>query len=106
MLRKCYEILHFKWISKDGKLILIARLVRNFSYGFLSIILAIYLRLVDLESFLFGIELTASLLNSFIFTLLASFYVDRIGRRKMLIIYSGQCLYLGQYFSLRTTLLR
>lgn len=89
MLRKCYEILHFKWISKDGKLILIARLVRNFSYGFLSIILAIYLRLVGLDSFLVGIVLTASLLNSIIFTLLASFYVDRIGRRKMLIIYSG-----------------
>jgi hypothetical protein len=61
MLRKCYEILHFKWISKDGKLILIARLVRNFSYGFLSIILAIYLRLVGLDSFLVGIVLTASL---------------------------------------------
>ena len=98
MLRKCYEILHFKWITKDGKLILIARLVRNFSYGFLSIILAIYLRLVGLDSFLVGIVLTASLLNGIIFTLLASFYVDQIGRRKMLIIYSGLMSLSGAIF--------
>lgn len=76
------------WISKDGKLLLSARIVRTFSYGFLSIILAIYLKLIGFDEILIGLVLSATLVNSVIFTLVASFYADRIGRRKFLIIYA------------------
>jgi MFS family permease len=78
----------FRWISKDGKLLLIARILRTFAYGFLSIILSIYLKLIGFDGFLIGLILTCTLINSVIFTLVASFYADRIGRRKMLIIYA------------------
>lgn len=76
------------WISKDGKLLLFAVMVRTFSYGFLSIILAIYLKLIGFDEILIGLILSATLVNSVIFTLVASFYADRIGRRKFLIIYA------------------
>lgn len=76
------------WISKDGKLLLSARIVRTFSYGFLSIILAIYLKLIGFDEILIGLVLSATLVNSVIFTLVASFYADRIGRKKFLIVYS------------------
>lgn len=33
-------IIPFGWLSKDGKLLLSARIVRTFAYGFLSVILA------------------------------------------------------------------
>ncbi|MGB8934100.1 MAG: MFS transporter [Candidatus Nitrosopolaris sp.] len=78
----------FRWISKDGKLLLIARILRTFAYGFLSIIISIYLKLIGFDGFLIGLILTSTLINSVIFTLVASFYADRIGRRKMLGIYA------------------
>jgi MFS family permease len=78
----------FRWISKDGELLLTARILRTFAYGFLSIILSIYLKLIGFDGFLIGLILTSTLINSVIFTLVASFYADRIGRRKMLIIYA------------------
>lgn len=76
------------WISRDGKLILGARIVRTFSYGFLSIILAIYLHLMGFNEILIGFVLTATLVNSVIFNLFSSVYADRIGRKKMLILYA------------------
>lgn len=76
------------WVSRDGKLLLTARIVRTFSYGFLSIVLAIYLKLIGFDTILIGIVLTATLANSVIFNLFASFYADRFGRKKILIIYA------------------
>lgn len=78
----------FQWISIDGKLLLCARIVRTFAYGFLSVILAIYLKLIGFDDILIGIILSITLINSVIFTLFASFYADRIGRRKTLLIYT------------------
>ena len=76
------------WISQDGKLLLWARTVRTFSYGFLSVILAIYLKLIGFNEILIGVVLTATLVNSVIFNLLSSAYADRIGRRKILTLYA------------------
>ena len=80
-------MLSLDWLSKDGKLILSARVARTFAYGFLSIIIGIYLKLTGFSEIQIGIVLSATLVNSVIFTLLASFYADRIGRKKILIIY-------------------
>ena len=76
------------WLTKDGKLLLSARMVRTFSYGFLSIILAIYLKQIGFDDILIGVILSVTLLNSVFFTLFASFYADRFGRRRILIIYA------------------
>jgi MFS family permease len=78
----------FEWISIDGKLLLCARIVRTFAYGFLSVILAIYLKLIGFDVILIGIILSITLINSVIFTLFASFYADRIGRRNILLLYA------------------
>jgi MFS family permease len=84
-----FIILLFDWLTRDGKLLLAAKIVRTFAYGFLSVILAIYLKLIGFDDLLIGIVLTATLINSVIFTLLASFYADRIGRRRTLVVYAG-----------------
>ena len=84
-IRMDIKVTPLRWLSKDGKLLLAARTLRTFAYGFLSVILAIYLKLVGFEDFYIGLILTATLINSVIFTLIASFYADRIGRRKILI---------------------
>jgi MFS family permease len=82
-------IIPFKWLSKDGRLLLAARILRTFAYGFLSVILAIYLKLIGFNDLYIGVILSATLINSVVFTLIASFYADRLGRRKVLIIYSA-----------------
>ncbi len=78
-----------EWISKDGKLILAARSVRTFSYGFLSVVLAIYLHMLGFGEILIGVILTATLANGIIFNLVSSIFADRLGRRRMLVIYSA-----------------
>jgi len=90
--------LSFQWLSRDGKLILAARIARTFGYGFLSVILSIYLKLIGYNELLIGLILSFALVNSVIFTLIASFYADRLGRRKMLIIYAGLMAVSGAIF--------
>lgn len=91
-----------KWLTNDGRLILGARILRTFSYGFLSIVLAIYLKLIGLNDFTIGIILSSTLVNSIIFNLVASFYADRFGRRKMLILYSFLMAVSGAIFLVTT----
>jgi MFS family permease len=88
------------WLERDGILLLAARTVRMFAYGFLSIILAIYLKLIGFDGFLIGLILTTTLLNSVIFTLLASFYADRIGRKKFLLVYAALMSVSGFIFAI------
>ena len=80
--------LRLRWLSRDGKLLLTARILRTFAYGFLSIVLAIYLKLLGVDDILIGLLLASTLINSVIFTLIASFYADRLGRKRGLIIYA------------------
>ena len=91
-------IISFRWLSKDGKLLLAARILRTFAYGFLSVILAIYLKLIGFNDLYIGIILSATLINSVVFTLIASFYADRLGRRKLLIVYSALMVVSGFVF--------
>src|SRR2546423_13768590 len=91
-------IIPLGWLSKDGKLIIVARIVRAFAYGFLSVVLAIYLKLIGFNDLFIGLILTSTLLNSVVFTLVASFYADRIGRRKMLLAYAALMSISGAIF--------
>ena len=88
------------WLTKDGKLLISARIVRTFSYGFLSMILAIYLNLIGFDAILIGFILSATLVNSIIFNLFSSFFADRIGRKKVLIIYASLMAVSGCVFLL------
>jgi len=88
------------WLTRDGKLLLAARIMRTFGYGFLSIIIAIYLRLLGFDNIQIGLLLGSALVNSVIFTLFASFYADRIGRRRLLIIYAALMSVSGLIFTI------
>ncbi|MGY5149954.1 MAG: MFS transporter [Candidatus Nitrosopumilus sp. bin_68KS] len=88
------------WLTKDGKLLITARMVRTFSYGFLSIILAIYLKQIGFDDILIGVILSVTLLNSVFFTLFASFYADRFGRKRILLIYAVLMSVAGTIFIL------
>lgn len=86
------------WLTSDGKLLLSARIIRAFSYGFLSIVLAIYLKSIGLSDILIGVVISVTLVNSIVFTMFASVYADRIGRKTMLILYAVMMAASGAIF--------
>ena len=63
-------------------------------------ILAIYLHLIGFDELLIGFILSATLVNSIIFNLFSSFFADRIGRKKVLIIYASLMAISGCVFLL------
>ena len=90
------------WLSRDGKLLLAANIARMFGFGFVSIILAIYLKSAGYDALSSGIIITATLVSSSFFTLFASVYADRIGRRKILMLFSGLMVIAGLIFAFTT----
>ena len=42
------------WVNRDGKILLLARVTRGAGYGFLSVVLAIYLTLLGFEEISVG----------------------------------------------------
>jgi predicted MFS family arabinose efflux permease len=72
------------WISPDGRLILTARAIRTFAYGFQSVLLGVYLSQVGFAPWQVGAVLTATLLGSAVLTALFAATADRYGRRRML----------------------
>ncbi|HEY3247063.1 MAG TPA: MFS transporter [bacterium] len=72
------------WTNRDGRLILVARGLRTFAYGFLSVLLGVYLEQAGFAPWQVGAVLTATLTGSAVLTVLFSIYADRLGRRRML----------------------
>ena len=63
-------------------------------------ILAIYLKQIGFDELFIGFILSATLVNSIIFNLFSSFFADRIGRKKVLIIYASLMAVSGCIFLL------
>lgn len=76
----------FSWLSRDGKIIFINRALRSFAFGFISIVIGIYLKEIGVNSLLIGLFLSASLLGGAIFTLLVGHFAPIHGIRKMFLV--------------------
>lgn len=74
------------WLTQDGRLILAARGIRTFAYGFLSVLLGVYLDGLGFSPWQVGAVLTATLTGSAGLTILFTSVADRYGRRRMLSI--------------------
>ncbi len=70
------------WLSSDGKKILLTRVLRTFAYGYVSVVLAVYLHALGLDPVRIGFILTAALAGSAIMTVAWSLVADRYGRRR------------------------
>jgi MFS family permease len=71
--------------SADVRLLFTTRVVRLFAYGFLSVILVLYLDAVGLSEQAIGLLLTMTLVGDTIISLWVTTSADRIGRKRMLI---------------------
>ena len=70
----------------DVQILFSTRIVRLFAYGFLSVVLALYLAQVGLREGQIGLLLTLTLLGDTIISLWITTNADRLGRRRMLLV--------------------
>jgi len=70
------------WLSADGKKLLVTRVLRTFAYGYLAVVLAIYLQELGLDEVRIGVVLTAAIAGSAVMTTAWALVADRYGRRR------------------------
>jgi MFS family permease len=92
-----FEIL--KALSRDGRFLFLTRIVRLFAYGFLSVILVLYLAELGLKETRIGLLLTLTLIGDTFISLWITTSADRIGRRKMLILGAALMVFAGVLFA-------
>src|SRR2546428_2920986 len=80
--------LPFDWMTKDGKVVLIEKAVRTIPYGFIGVLFSVYLSQLGLDAFLIGVVLALTVASSAIYTLVASLFADRLGRKRTLIFFA------------------
>jgi MFS family permease len=90
----------FKILSTDGRFLFITRIVRLFAYGFLSVILVLYLAELGLKATEIGLLLTLILIGDTLISLWITTNADRMGRRRMLIIGAVLMIFAGVLFAL------
>jgi len=71
-----------RWVSPDGRRLLVARVLRTFAYGYLSVVLGVYLDRLGLDPTRIGIVLTSAIAGSAVMTVGWSLFADRYGRRR------------------------
>ena len=88
------------WLSSDGKKLLLTRVLRTFGYGYLAVVLAIYLGELGLDPFLIGVVLTGAIAGSAAMTVFWSLAADRFGRRRTAMTMAGLMTAGGLLFAL------
>ena len=70
------------WLTRDGRILLVTRTLRSFGYGYLAVILGLYLDELGLDSVLIGLIFAAAIAGSAAMTVAWSLVADRYGRRR------------------------
>ncbi len=74
------------WISRDGRVIILASGLRSFGVGFAVIVLGVYLADLGLSLTEIGGFFTAGVAGSALLTFATGFLADRVGRRRLFIL--------------------
>jgi len=92
-------------LSRDGWLLFATRMVRLFAYGFLAVVLGLYLAEVGLSDPQIGLLLSLTLLGDALISLPITIIADRVGRRRMLMVGAGLMILAGVVFALTGNIL-
>ncbi len=85
-------------LTRDISLLFAARVIRLFAYGFVSVVLALYLAATGLSAFGVGIVLTATLVGDIFVSLWVTTAADRTGRKNMLLLGAALMILAGLVF--------
>ena len=90
-------------MTRDARLLFLARAVRMFGYGALGVILVLYLAAAGLDAGSIGALLTLTLVGDTLISLFLTTHADRIGRRRTLIVGALLLTGAGVVFAWNTT---
>ncbi len=90
----------FHLLTLDGRLLFATRIARLFAYGFLSVVLVLYLTEVGMNEKQVGLLLTLTLVGDTAISLWITTHADRVGRRRMLLIGAALMVLAGLLFVL------
>ncbi len=94
------EIRALTTLSRDGWLLFATRMVRLFAYGFLAVVLGLYLAEIGLSDTQIGLLLSVTLFGDALISLPITIIADRFGRRRMLMIGAALMIFAGVVFAL------
>ncbi len=86
-------------LDRDGRLLFATRVLRMFGYGFLAVVLVLYLDAIGLDALTIGIVLTLTLVGDTLVSLWLTTNADRIGRRRVLVAGSVLVVAAGLVFA-------
>jgi MFS family permease len=89
----------FSKLTTDGYILFGTRAVRMFAYGFLSVVLVLYLAQLGLSQGLIGLLLSLTLFGDAVISLWMTTTADRVGRRGILIAGAALMLFAGILFA-------
>ncbi len=89
-----------QFCKMDVRLLFVTRFVRMFAYGFLSVLLALYLAKLGLSDAKIGLLLTLTLVGDIVVSLWLTTTADRFGRRRTLVFGALLMLMAGIVFAL------
>jgi len=72
-------------LDRNGRLLFTTRVLRMFAYGFLAVVLVLYLAGLGLDALTIGAILTLTLVGDTVVSLWLTTNADRIGRRRVLV---------------------
>jgi MFS family permease len=105
MLLALPEVQALRALTTDGRLLFSTRIVRLFAYGFLSVVLVLYLAQLGLSEAQIGLLLTLTLAGDAVVALWITSVADRLGRRRMLLVGAGLMVLAGLLFALSRNIL-
>jgi MFS family permease len=91
------------WVNRNGRILLVIRLLQAFAASFVSISFAIYLNTLGFSISQIGLILTGGLISSTLLNLAAGFLESKLGRRKLLIFFGLFSTIAGLVFTLSTS---
>ncbi len=87
-------------LGRDDRLLFATRAARMFSYGFLSVVLVLYLAGLGFSEGRIGLLLTLTLVGDVLVSLWITLHADRLGRKRMLVLGAGLMVAAGVPFAL------
>lgn len=93
------EVQALTTLSRDGRLLFATRITRLFAYGFIAVVLGLYLAAVGLNDGQVGLVLSLTLIGDALVALPITIVADRLGRRRMLMVGAGLMIFAGVVFA-------
>ena len=77
--------LPLSWVSRDGRIIILARSVRTFAQGSIAVLFAVYLDLLGFTLTQIGVFFSFGVAGAALFSFLVSLIAEKVGRRRMMV---------------------